>query len=440
MNGQEDGSQVVVTFREIEKVLTGTEARGQIQEAANRDPQAPPEEKATAMAAVGYALNELRRADQAACALVMTTPPHAPSSRLQSLVASGEAAQLTFKPLPTGGLEAKFDTSDWVGWATVAWEKLKHFKPHKMLRPADATPEPMPDEGRVALLGDWGTGLYGAPAVAKTIAADPDPYAMLVHLGDVYYSGTEKEVQGRFLKLWPARSEAVVHRAINSNHEMYSGGEAYFRRTLPAFGQAASYFAHQNAHWMLVGLDVAYRDHDIDDEQAAWLERVLAQAGSRKVVLLSHHQLYSHFESQGRKLWSQPRFGAILRSKRIFAWYWGHEHRCTIFEGRDQNFGLYARCVGHGGMPQSRAKTRDLPRAAEQAYERAEWRRSAAQTKEGNTLPSCVVLEGRNEYVPGEEDKFSPHGYAVLTFDGPTLTEQVLDPAGRVLYENTFAG
>jgi hypothetical protein len=357
---------------------------------------------------------------------------------LQSLIASGKAANTSFEPLPTGGEEAKFDTHDWFGWARVAWERLKHLKPHKMVRPAGGTPGPFPDVGRIAILGDWGTGLYGAPPIARSVLKDPDPFAMLLHLGDVYYSGTENEVEERFLQQWPFRSEAV-NRALNSNHEMYSGGEAYFGKTLPRFNQEGSYFAFQNKCWTLVGLDVAYDDHAIDDVQVAWLEDVLAGAGTRKVILFSHHQLYSHFELQGNKLWGHPRFGAMLRSKRFFAWYWGHEHRCTIFEDRDSAFGLYARCIGHGGMPQSRKATRDLRRASEPLYAKSDWRRSPAQMNSGNHLPSCVVLEGQNMFIPGEEDKFSPHGYAVLTLDGPRLREQVLDPVGAVIYDKVLA-
>ena len=221
--------------------------------------------------------------------------------------------------------------------------------------------------------------------------------AIVLHLGDVYYSGTEHEVQQRFLDIWPQRSDAI-HRAINSNHEMYSGGFPYFQKILPKFGQEASYFAFQNKNWTLVGLDVAHKDHDIDDQQVAWLKEILSKAGDRKVVLFSHHQLYSHWESQGSKLWNHPGFGQILRSKRIFAWYWGHEHRCTVFEGPDANFGILARCIGHGGMPESRKDTRNLPRAGEPLYARAEWRRSAARDMAGNKLPNVAVLEGPNEY------------------------------------------
>src|ERR1043166_3025411 len=425
---------VVVTFREIEKVLTGHEGLGNIREAASRDAGASPAERAAVMAAIGDVLNELRRAERKQGARVLTTPHHAAAARLQSLVASGEAADLKFEPLPSGGLEAKFDTHDWLGWATVALAKLKHLIPPEMVRPKSDVAEPFPDSGRIALLGDWGTGLYGAPQIANAVLRDPDPFVMLLHLGDVYYSGSDREVKERFLDVWPSRSGAV-NRALNSNHEMYSGGYAYFGITLPRFGQEGSYFACQNQHWTLVGLDVAYRDHAIDDRQVAWLGNILAKAGDRRVVLFSHHQLYSHFSAQGTKLFGHPEFGEILRSKRIFAWYWAHEHRCVLFEQPDANFGLFGRCIGHSGMPESRDATRDLPRATEKIYERAEWRRSPEQISDGLALPSAVALEGRNEFIKDEEDKFTPHGYAVLTLDGPHLKEQVLDATGRVIYE-----
>jgi hypothetical protein len=322
MQTDEPEFPVVVTFRQIEKALTGKEATSSIEEAAREDTTASDVEKAAVMAAVGNALNELRRAEQRAGAQVLTTAHHGPASRLQSLIASGEAGNVTFAPLPTGGYEAQFDTGDWFGWARVLWAKLKHRTPHAMLRPNKAEATPFPKQGRIALVGDWGTHLYGAPEIGKAIRTDPDPFAMVMHLGDVYYAGTEKEVKQRFLDVWPPRPEAL-NRALNSNHEMYSGGEAYFEKILPKFEQEASYFACQNQHWTLVGLDVAYRDHAIDGQQVDWLKKILAQAGDRKVVLFSHHQLYSHFEKQGTKLWEHPGFGEILRSKRIFAWYWG---------------------------------------------------------------------------------------------------------------------
>ena len=53
-------------------------------------------------------------------------------------------------------------------------------------------------------------------------------------------------------------------------------------------------------------------------------------------------------------------------------------------------------------------------------------------------LPAAVVLEGENPLIPGEAQKFTPHGYAVLVLDGPTLKEEVRDPFGHVIYDRVI--
>jgi hypothetical protein len=426
---------VIVTRREVERLFRTQPAESAIGEAAAQEGTL---EQAQAMAMTGAILRELQKSEDAGGSPgVLVTAQHGPASRLQSLIASGEAGQLSLQEMPSGGLEAKFDTQDWLGWATVAWAMLKNPKKHPLIRPVSKA-RPLPGSGRIALIGDWGTGLYGAPQIAVALRNDPDPFAMMVHLGDVYYAGTQKEVTQRFLEVWPRRPEAI-HRALNSNHEMYSGGHPYFKSTLPAFDQEASYFAYQNDHWTLVGLDVAHIDHGIDDEQVDWLTAILQQAGERKVIILSHQQLFSGFESQGDKLWAHPGFAAILRSRRIFAWIWAHEHRCTVYREPDEASGLLGRCIGHGGMPQSRKKTRGLPKAP--GFDRADWRLAPAKLDgSGRRLaPPGLVLEGRNPYIKGEEDDFTPHGYAVLTFDGKFLLEQIMDADGEVIYENRLA-
>jgi hypothetical protein len=433
---QADNKQIIVTFGEIERLFTSQEAIEPLAEVAREESAL---ETAQVMAAVGNVLRRLRRAEEKGGAPVLSTADHGPSARLQSLVASGEHGGLKLSPLPTGGLEAKFDTGDWSGWAQVAWAKLKNPTKHRLLRPRKAQAEPFPAEGRVAVLGDWGTGLYGAPLIARAISQDAQNFALVLHLGDVYYSGTTDEIETRFLAGWPARPGALS-RALNSNHEMYSGGHPYFGKTLPAFGQEASYFALQNKHWTLVGLDVAYKDHAIDDEQVAWLGEIIAKAGERRVILFSHHQLYSPFESQGGKLLAHLGFRRVLDSKRIYAWYWGHEHRCILFDEPDPQFGILARCIGHGGMPQSRKATRKLPQAGGTLWNQADWRRVAGTSAAGIAIPPSTVLEGENPYIVGEQDKFSPHGYAVLAFDGPHLVEQVLDPTGDVISSRKLAG
>ena len=85
------------------------------------------------------------------------------------------------------------------------------------------------------------------------------------------------------------------------------------------------------------------------------------------------------------------------------------------------------------------AATIDLPREADTAFERAEWKRSTARQVDGIQLSDVAVLDGPNPLIPGEEDKFAPHGYAVLTLDGPRLMEEVRDASGQVIYERQLA-
>src|SRR6185503_4658257 len=180
---------------------------------------------------------------------VMFAPDHGPGSLLQAFLA--ETASGQFEDLLRGGkldpsaggeYEAKFDEHDLAGWAASLlswWRRLLKKQPY--LGPPE-TPDRIPDHARIAILGDWGSGRYGAPVSAATIASARPAYDMVLHLGDVYYAGTSKEVQQRFLDAWP-KVPGALNRALNSNHEMYSGGQGYFGLTLPAFNQPASCFA-----------------------------------------------------------------------------------------------------------------------------------------------------------------------------------------------------
>jgi hypothetical protein len=212
---------------------------------------------------------------------------------------------------------------------------------------------------------------------------------------------------------------------------MYSGGRAYFEHTLPRFQQESSYFALQNDNWLLVGLDVAYRDHDIDEEQVNWLEQVISAAENRKVLLFSHHQLFSFFEAQGTKL--AQKLGELLASGRIFAWYWGHEHRCVMYEPDPRYGGLLGRCVGHGGMPYAREAVKDIP--VDREVEGVSWRRF--DTK--NMVPGGLVLDGPNPYIEGYEEKYGPHGYMTLEFEDQHLRERIHIPTGEEVYYNELS-
>jgi predicted phosphodiesterase len=367
---------------------------------------------------------------------VMITVQDREASIVQSEMARQASAG---RALGAGGQEAKFGTGlrggDWFGWMRSLFDHVDRRHAHPMMRPTTTKAEPIPDVATIAMTADWGTGLYGAPKIAEQIKKIGN-YELLMHLGDIYYSGTEEEVQERFLDIWP-KTAGKRTIAVNSNHEMYSGGFGYFKLALPAIGQKSSYLAFENTHWLLVVLDTAYVDHDMDNEQVAWLNLLRKQSTeasggvAKKLVLFSHQQLFSRLDNQGPKLENALRH--LLQSKQITAWYWGHEHQCVIYD-QHQDYGLLGRCLGNGGIPEVRK--REVEQApTERSVEGVMWKRLSATCES----PSCLALDGPNPDVRGEEEKFVPHGYMTLELEGPTLTERVHLANGKEILVNTIS-
>ena len=322
-------------------------------------------------------------------------------------------------------LEVKYDERDVIGWAaSVVFDWWKRITRFKWTEPSSLV-SPFPNRARVAVFGDWATALYGAPVVSQSIVNDPAGYQLVMHLGDTYYSGDNDEIDEGLLSVWP-RAAGAIHRALNGNHEMYTGGEAYFEAVGREFGQTSSYFAFQNDHWILAGLDSAYSDHDLHGNQAAWIASLLAQAGGRRLILFSHHQPYSLLDSQGPKL--VAKLSDQLKNQQIFAWYWGHEHHCVLYDAHP-GWGLLGRCIGHGGFPYFRE---DLPGGggSNPVFARLESK---------NGVPGGFVLDGPNPFVKGYENRYGPHGFATLEFDGPSLHEIIRDATGEELRRNQFA-
>lgn len=362
---------------------------------------------------------------------LMITVPDREVSLLQSAIArDGQAARSLGGG---GGFEVKFGTGfgggDIFGWMRSVFDWVDRRQAHPLLRPQTTKPDAIGNKARLAMTADWGTGLYGAPKIA-TQMTQMGPFDLLLHLGDVYYSGTRDEIQERFLDVWP-RAAGRISRTLNSNHEMYSGGFGYFELALPALGQASSYFAFENDHWLLVGLDTAYVDHDIDNQQVAWLNAVIKKAGGKKVVLFSHQQLFSRLDAQGTKLRNALRH--LLEQKAITAWYWGHEHQCVIYDAHPQ-YGLLGRCLGNGGIPEARKKeVKDAP--VHSTVGQFTWKRLSATSES----PGCLALDGPNPDIPKQQDKFVPHGFMTLEIDGASLTERVFLSDGQELLKNQIA-
>jgi predicted phosphodiesterase len=282
-------------------------------------------------------------------------------------------------------------------WVTVAtekaksWLKGKHdFTKHKSLTDFRFR---MENETTVAIVGDWGGGNAPAQAVAKQIAKLKPNH--VIHLGDVYYSGTPKEVQERFLKFWPTPSSPGNSFALNSNHEMYSGGYGYFDHTLKQFKQPASYFSLANDNWRFIGLDTGYDDHDLKDPQAAWLKAQLEPGP--KTILLSHHQLFSAYENTDS---SKLRQKVQPMLAQVFGWVWGHEHLAVVYE---KNEGINAICLGNGCFPYN------LPKGKP-------------------TIP-VRWIEDRKSTDP---DYAGGHTFALLKIKGPQIDIDFIDYQGEV--------
>src|SRR5437773_12008044 len=107
----------------------------------------------------------------------------------------------------------------------------------------------------------------------------------------------------------------------------------------------------QSSKWLLVGLDSAYKDFAFDQPQVDWLKKLVAGAGTRKLILFSHHQPFSLLDDQGPNL--QSALADLLNRQRVTAWFWGHEHRLVVYQPH-QRWGVKGRCVGHGGFPSFR--------------------------------------------------------------------------------------
>lgn len=389
------------------------------------------------LAELPEAVDEVRRADRDDGMLVAVE--HRLASLLQSFLEERGIAQAS-DLLAKGGLvnrgdptlEAVFGRHDIKGWVADFFPAFLagRFRRRTFVPPTDGVAA-LPEKARIALLGDWGTGLYGAPVCAQSISAASPAYDLIVHLGDVYYAGTSSEVKRRFLALWPAVSKAK-NRALNSNHEMYSGGEGYFEGTLQDVRfeeQESSCFALQNNRFLILGLDTGYQEHDLGVVQLDWIHRRIGGADGRKVVVLSHHHPFSMFKRGGERLLGK--LGNLLDARSIFAWYWAHEHRCVLYDQHAQ-WGLWGRCVGHSGYPEFN-KTRG--QVEEKLAEGSEWRRLSHPG-----LPSAVYLAGPNRWISDHPERYGPHGYMALILEDGQIHETVLSADGQTLKQRTIPG
>lgn len=200
----------------------------------------------------------------------------------------------------------------------------------------------LPSNAVVAIVGDIGTGTDIATATLMSLLSFK-PNAIL-HVGDVYYSGTQFEFEHRLINMLKQTMEAARHQApfftVPGNHEYFTGNVPYFAcldsgvlTPLPDQHQRASFFSLMTSDdcWQFLGMDTGYYGHYLAisdaqqrvalsllhgqdprvpadlpiqklppntemvllrDDEAQW-HRWRIEKFSGQSVLLSHHPLYS---------------------------------------------------------------------------------------------------------------------------------------------------
>jgi hypothetical protein len=351
------------------------------------------------------------RLEESAAALEAVAPstgaePYIPYNQALSLLQSAYDEFIESR----GITELPFDPSD-PGWKTIAEEKLKAVSrgkhPFTSHTDQNSFRYELPRDASVALFSDWGSGEATAQRVMQQIAAARPTHA--IHLGDVYYAGTPKESRERFLDIierhGPSK-DSCRYFALAGNHDYYSGGYAYFETILPALGQKASYFNLRNDQWQIIGLDSAYEEYGLQKPQLEWLTAQL-DPPARRSILLSHHQLFSPYDKRMTKSTLLNKAKALL--PQIYAWFWGHEHRCVIM---GDHLGIKARCVGHGSIPSS--------------------------VPYGEPLFPDVPVVKVDERAAPDADGTCYHGFALLRFRTDTIDVSYIDEYGELFFEERF--
>jgi hypothetical protein len=125
----------------------------------------------------------------------------------------------------------------------------------------------------------------------------------------------------------------------------------------------------------------------------------IANAGGRRNVLFSHHQLFSPFGSVGN-LNGQPsaynpnllaNFQTVL--PKVDWWFWGHEHTLAIF---DPYIGLQrGRCVGASAVPVFIDQQKYATAAGLQTYQGGPmptWNASGILSDNGTDYNNCFAI------------------------------------------------
>jgi hypothetical protein len=207
------------------------------------------------------------------------------------------------------------------------------------------------DTVRIGIVGD--AGYRGVPQQNVIFMMrevhERKPFDLIIHLGDTYFSAGEAEVLRHLLV--PFNVFEAPFFTLCGNHDLYHGTSGYLA-ALKILKQPGRYFLINTPHWRIAALDTSFgsarvlrNDGCLDKAQIEWLQDLLVKRSGKDLILLSHHFIISGWDEPAQSLSSQ--LGRFVRD-RVFAWYWGHEHRCAYYDRGA--WGFYGASVGNGAF------------------------------------------------------------------------------------------
>lgn len=299
---------------------------------------------------------------------------------------------------------------------------------------------------RVGVYGDWGTGYFpdgnlDSPAQMVLAELEKRNSAYNIHLGDVYYAGTDKhrfpagEEQNNFIKLI-AQSKLQNNLTLNSNHEMYGGMNGYYEAldsgNFPG-QQGIGYFAVESDDWVLLGLDSAYDATYKNTKSILYMEGAIREAAqlefiagyandARPLILFTHHVCVNFDGDQATGLWNDVT-GALGRSPEF--WYFGHTHTGVAYS--EQSYpgqqGCVARCLGHAAIPYGKAH--GLFEKNGKLKPVADW---VAHEPLSAAFPNTTPAQANRVL----------NGFATLDLTATGLTETMYSQTGQVVFKKSF--
>ncbi|MDT7832001.1 metallophosphoesterase [Flavobacteriaceae bacterium S356] len=283
----------------------------------------------------------------------------------------------------------------------------------------------------IAVMGDWGSGNYpdgpstDSPSTQVMSAIKNLAPDMVIHLGDVYYAGTDNgvifngEEQHNLIDVWQYKAP-LGNFTLNSNHEMYDGANGYYNVAMASdifhpYQTGASYFSIEYGDYIILGMDSAYdatgmymQGRITNSDQIQFMND--ASNKGKKIVLMTHHNPIDTLGDSLNDLWSDVNDTNGLNNP-PYMWYWGHIHNGIVYNDNAASGNTLSRCLGNGAIPIGTGR----------------W------LKNGNI--DYFTNTPLNDGAPNNKLRVK-NGFAILTFDSNGITETWYDQSGDQCWYN----